>query len=261
MAADVTDAPEATTIAPLPQTRPSGRAPLRVAPTREPAEHDRPEREELLAAYIAHELRTPLATQRALLELTLADPRADTASWRDVAEDVLDACLQQERLLEACVTLARSRCGLMRNEPVDLAAIANEALRAHDLSGLESVVLLEPAWTTGDPSLIERLAANLVSNAIRHNLVAGRIEVATRTQSGRAQFTVANTGPLVPASELKRLFEPFQRLNSNPRTLSDGVGLGLAIVQAIAGAHDATLTADARTGGGLGIAVTFPALD
>jgi signal transduction histidine kinase len=169
--------------------------------------------------------------------------------------------MQQERLLEACLTLARSRCGLMRHEPVDLAAIADEALRAHDLSGLESVVLLEPAWTTGDPSLIERLAANLVSNAIRHNLVGGRIEVASRTESGHAQFTVANTGPLVPASALKRLFEPFQRLNSHPRIFSDGVGLGLAIVQAITDAHDATLTADARTGGGLEIAATFPALD
>jgi signal transduction histidine kinase len=213
---------------------------------------------EQFAAYVAHELRTPLATQRALLELALADPNADVASWREIGEDVLGACRQQERLLEACLTLARSQGRKPRCEPVDLAAITAEALRAQDLSGLKRVVVLEPARTTGDPDLLERLASNLVSNAIRHNVAGGRIEVATRTESGRAALSVANTGPLVPAAELQRLFQPFQRLNSNP---SDGVGLGLAIVQAIADLHDATVTAQAPTGGGLGIDVAFPALD
>jgi signal transduction histidine kinase len=239
----------------------SGRAPLAVTPASEPSEHAGPAGEERFAAYIAHELRTPLAAQRALLELALTDPLADTTSWRDVAGNVLDACMQQERLLEACLTLARSRFGLTGQEPVDLAAIADEALRAHDLSELERVVVLEPAWTSAEAHLLERLAANLVSNAIRHNRPGGRIEVTTRTRAGHAILVVANTGPRVPASELGRLFEPFQRLNSNPKTFSGGVGLGLAIVQAIADAHDATLTARTRTGGGLEISVTFPALD
>ena len=213
---------------------------------------------EHFAAYVAHELRTPLATQRALLELALADPDADVASWREIGEDVLGACRQQERLLEACLTLARSQGRKQRCEPVDLAAITAEALRAHDLSGLKRVVVLEPARTTGDADLLERLASNLVSNAIRHNVAGGRIEVATRTESGRAALSVANTGPLVPAAELQRLFQPFQRLNSNP---GDGVGLGLAIVQAIADLHDAIVTAQAPTGGGLGIDVAFPTLE
>jgi signal transduction histidine kinase len=231
---------------------------FRVRPANELAEQARVEGEERFAAYIAHELRSPLATQRALLELTLTDPFADAASWRDVAEDVLDAVHQQERLLEACLALARSRCGLRRHDRIDLAAIAAEALRAGDLSGLGSVVSLEPAWTDGDPSLVERLAANLVSNAIRHNVIGGRIEVETRVESGRAVLMVANTGPLVPAADLHRLFQPFERFNSNPRSFSDGVGLGLAMVKAIADAHDAIVTATARVGGGLDIDVSFP---
>lgn len=217
--------------------------------------------EERFAAYVAHELRTPLATQRALLELTLADPSADVSTWREIGKDVLGACRQQERLLEACLALGRSQGKPQRYEPVDLATVAAEALRAHDLSGLESVVVLEPAWTTGDPDLLERTAANLVSNAVRHNVVGGRIEVTTRAESRRAHLVVANTGPLVPAAELERLFQPFQRLNSDSMSSRDGVGLGLAIVQAIADAHDATVSAQARTNGGLGIDVAFPALD
>jgi len=209
------------------------------------------------AAYVAHELRTPLATQRALLELALGDPGADVVTWREIGEDVLGACLQQERVLEACLTLARSEGGPQRSEHVDLAAIAAAALQAHDLSGLERSVALEPAWTTGDPDLVERLVANLVSNAVRHNIAGGWIEVATGIESGRAFLSVANSGPLIPPAELERLFQPFRRLNTKP----NGVGLGLAIVQAIADAQDATVTAQARTGGGLEIDVVFPGLD
>ena len=227
-------------------------------PTSEPASPVLLDDGERFAAFLAHELRTPLATQCALLELALADRNADLASWQEIAEDVLGACRQQEHLLEACLTLARSRCRLQRREPVDLATIAAEALRAHDLSELEYVVALEPTPTTGDPALLDRLAANLVSNAIRHNIAGGRIEVATRSESGCATLSVANSGRLVPATELPRLFQPFERLDSDPRDSGDGVGLGLAIVQAIATAHDATVTAQARPGGGLEIEVDFP---
>src|SRR5258708_38343165 len=79
--------------------------------------------QERFAACVAHELRTPLATQRALLELALADPNGDMASWREIGEDVLGACKQQERLLQACLALARSQYRPHRCEPVDLATI------------------------------------------------------------------------------------------------------------------------------------------
>jgi signal transduction histidine kinase len=213
---------------------------------------------EFFAGCVAHELRTPLATQRALLELALANPNTDAADWREIGENVLAACRQQERLLEACLTLARSRGGPQRCDPVDLAAIAAEAVRAHNLNGLDTVLALDRAWTNGDPKLLDRLVANLVSNAIRHNTLDGRVEIATRTDSGRAVLSVANTGPRIPASEVPRLFEPFQRLGSSPKTFSDGLGLGLAIVEAIADAHRGSITARARTDGGLEVAISFP---
>jgi signal transduction histidine kinase len=215
---------------------------------------------ERFAAYVAHELRTPLATQRALLELGLSDASADAAAWREIGKDVLGACRQQERLLESCLALARGREGLLRREPVDLAAIAAEVVRAHDVADLDCVVKLEPAWTSGDPDLIGRLVTNLVTNAIRHNIRGGRIDIATR-KAGCALLSVTNTGPLIPARELWRLFQPFQRLTAAARSFDDGVGLGLAIVEAIADAHDAAVNARARTAGGLVIDVAFPALD
>jgi len=216
------------------------------------------EHQKRFAGYVAHELRTPLATQRALLELALGDPGADVATWREIGEDVLRACEQQERLLEACLTLARSQGGLRRHETVDLAAIVAAVLRDHDRRSLTTVLTLAPARTTGDRALVERLAANLVVNAIRHNVSGGRIEVATRSESGRAVLSIANTGRRIPAGELQRIFRPFERIGPNP-SASDGVGLGLAIVQAIAHVHQAEVTARRIRGGGLRIDIGFPA--
>jgi hypothetical protein len=210
------------------------------------------------AAYVAHELRAPVAFQRALVEVALADPAADTTALREMGERVIASCERQQQLIEALLDLTRSRCGPKRREPVDLSTITAAALRAHDLGRLERVVVLEPAWTTGDPGLLARLVANLVSNAIHHNLSRGRIEIATRTESRRAVLSVANTGPLIPPGELQRLFQPFQRLASYPTSAVEGAGLGLAIVQAIADAHDALISARARAGGGLEIHVGFP---
>lgn len=214
-----------------------------------------PAEEERFAGYVAHELRAPIALQRTLVEVTLADPDADTASLRQMGEGVVASCVRQQRLIDALLDLARSGRELRRREPVDLAVIAAGALRAHGSRELDRIVALEAAWTTGDPDLLECLVANLVSNAICHNVAGGRMELATHSESERAVLSVANTGPLIPGGELRRLFQPFQRLNA----FTEGVGLGLAIVQAIADAHDATLRAYAQGDGGLRIDVGFPA--
>jgi len=219
---------------------------------------DLSEAERSFVAYAAHELRGEITVQLALAEATLADPHTDAAALREMGVEVVAGCWRQERLLEALLTLSRSEYGRLRREPVDLAATTAEVLRAHDHPGLITTTALEPARTTGDPRLIERLVANLVANAIRHNIPGGRLDIATRTAARRATFAIANTGPVIPAGELARLFQPFQRLSHHPGASDDGFGLGLAIVQAIANAHDATVTAQPRTGGGLRIDIDFP---
>lgn len=212
-------------------------------------------------AYAAHELRGAITFQLTLAEVTLADPNADTAGLREMGERIVASCRRQERLLDALLTLARGEYGDLQREPVDLAATAADVLRGHDRHGLRSTTALEPARTAGDPQLVERLIANLVANAVRHNVPGGRLDIATHTAARQAILTIANTGPVIPRRELGRLFQPFQRLGSHAGPSADGVGLGLAIARAIADAHDATVTARPRSGGGLGIAVAFPALD
>jgi len=208
------------------------------------------------AAYIAHELRTALATQRALLELVLTDPGADIAAWRDVGHDVLAACKQQERVLTACLTLSRSEAVPGRFETLDLAAIIAELLRVADLQGRTVTVSLEPAPTVGDPVLIERLLDNLLTNAVGHNDARGRITIAAGTEAGRAVISIENTGTPIPADELARLFEPFEQIH--PAAPHAGHGLGLAVVKAIADAHGALIEVHARPSGGLRVELAFP---
>jgi signal transduction histidine kinase len=211
------------------------------------------------APFAAHELRSPIALQRALVEVTLADPDVDVTALRGMAERVLACCEAQERLIDGLLDLASSGRELRRREPFDIAALAADALRTHDLSGLDSFTALESAWTTGDPALVERLAANLVSNAVRHNLRRGGwVEVATRTESGRAVLSIANGGAAIPAGDVAGLFRPFRRLESTGDSSATGSGLGLAIVHAIAEAHGAFVAARARPGGGLEVDVGFP---
>ena len=215
---------------------------------------------ECFAAYAAHELRAPVALQRTLVEVALADPDATAEDLRAVCAQVLATGAEQERLIEALLVLSRSQRGLERREPVDLSAVAAEAVADVDTSGLALEEDLQPAATEGDERLVERLAANLVTNAVQHNRPGGRIEIATRTAAGRAVLTVANTGDAISPDDLARLFEPFQRLDgARTSATGGGLGLGLSIVKAIAEAQGATITPVALAGGGLSIEVSFPA--
>jgi len=211
-------------------------------------------------ANASHELRTPLTLERTLLELALSDPNASIDSYRHTCEQLLAVGEQQERLIEALLTLSRSQRGLDSHQPVDLAAITAAAAAAAEYDGLALDTALEPAHTTGNPRLVERLVANLLSNAVDHNTPGGRVSLATRTRNGHAVLVITNTGPTIPLSELGRLFQPFQRLGATRATGTTGLGLGLSIVQAIADAHDATITTTAPAEGGLHIQVSFPAM-
>jgi signal transduction histidine kinase len=215
---------------------------------------------ECFAAYAAHELRREITLQIALAEVALADPQADTVALREMGEQVVAGCARQERLLEALLTLTRGEYGQLRREPIDLAATAARALRAHEHHPLRRVTTLEPAVMTGNPELIDRLVTNLVDNAVRHNIPDGQLALATHTTTGRAVLAIANTGPVIPTGEVDRLFQPFQRLRPSPCADADGTGLGLAIVRAIAHSHNATIHARARSSGGLRIDIGFPVL-
>lgn len=210
----------------------------------------------------SHELRTPLAINRTLLEVHLSDPGAPP-ELQQLGRTLLATNERSEQLVEGLLLLARSDNQIVERKPVDLAEVAGRALdqvrgeaaeRGVEFRGEPSSVVVQ-----GNGVLLERIALNLVQNAVRYNVPEGGwVEVSTGAQHGQAVLVVSNTGPVVPAYEIDNLFEPFRRLRTE-RTGSDkGVGLGLSIVRSVARAHGGHITAIPREGGGLVMRVTLP---
>ena len=212
-------------------------------------------------ANASHELRTPLAGQRTLLQVALADPDASTQSLRAACEEALTLGERQARLVDGLLTLASSERGIERQELLDLAEIATRVLVSRQPEAARRGIAirgsLDPAPTTGDPILIESLIANLLDNAIQHNTPDGSVDLTTGPVTAASRLSVRNSGPIVPTAEVQRLFQPFQQLGHNRTGSGEGHGLGLAIVQAIAQAHHAHITAQSRSTGGLDIEVRF----
>ncbi|MER8043804.1 HAMP domain-containing sensor histidine kinase [Streptomyces sp. NPDC094032] len=213
-------------------------------------------------ANASHELRTPLAINRTLLEVQLSDPDAPV-ELQQLGKTLLATNLRSEQLVEGLLLLARSDNQIVERKPVDLAEVASRAVdQVHaeaEAKGVEIRGERALAVVQGNGVLLERIALNLVQNAVRYNVPEGGwVDVTTETQNGQAVLVVANTGPVVPAYEIDNLFEPFRRLRQE-RTGSDkGVGLGLSIARSVARAHGGRIIAEPREGGGLVMRVTLP---
>ncbi|MEU6181238.1 sensor histidine kinase [Streptomyces coeruleorubidus] len=210
----------------------------------------------------SHELRTPLAINRTLLEVHLSDPGAPV-ELQQLGKTLLATNERSEQLVEGLLLLARSDNQIVERGPVDLAEVAGQAIdQVHGEAEAKGVRIRgeqKSAVVQGNGVLLERVALNLVQNAVRYNVAEGGwVEVTTEVQHGQAVLVVSNTGPVVPAYEIDNLFEPFRRLRTE-RTGSDkGVGLGLSIVRSVARAHGGHIYAQPREGGGLVMRVTLP---
>jgi signal transduction histidine kinase len=210
----------------------------------------------------SHELRTPLAINRTLLEVHLSDPNAPV-ELQQLGKTLLATNERSEQLVEGLLLLARSDNQIIERKPVDVAEVATQAIdQVHAEAEAKGVRIRgerKPAVVQGNGVLLERIALNLVQNAVRYNVAEnGWVEVTTDVQHGQAILVVSNTGPVVPAYEIDNIFEPFRRLRTE-RTGSDkGVGLGLSIVRSVARAHGGHISAQPREGGGLVVRVTLP---
>ncbi|MDT4993504.1 MAG: hypothetical protein QOH97_3396 [Actinoplanes sp.] len=223
------------------------------------------ESQKRFVANASHELRTPLAVMRTEIDVTLSDDEADVDEFRRMARVVRNASERANGLVDALLVLARSEAQsgrrLVRKVPADLATSVHNALSAVRAEAerlkLDVGTDLKPAPVVGDPSLLDRLAGNLIENAIRYNHLLGKLWLRTDTIDGQARLIVGNTGYEVEPGDVPGLFEPFRR-GGWERTGSRGSGLGLSIVRAVCDAHGGTVTAVAQPGGGLEVIVSLP---
>jgi signal transduction histidine kinase len=212
-------------------------------------------------ANASHELRTPLTVMRTAIDVTLAKPSPTARQLTDMAMRVRRSIDRAESMVEALLTLAVSDQGKLSTEFTDLATCAEDAIdgAAPEIERLDLHVNteLDPAETTGDPQLLERMIQNLVDNAVRHNEPGGWIRLRTGSSDAGAYLEIANSGPFIPDDAVPSLFEPFRRMEARAG-VRDGVGLGLSIARSVVTAHHAIVTARSQPAGGLDIAVVIP---
>jgi signal transduction histidine kinase len=212
-------------------------------------------------ANASHELRTPLTVMRTAIDVTLAKPSPTARQLTDMAVRVRRSIDRAETMIEALLTLAISDQGKVSTELTDLATWAEDAIDAAaaeiERLNLHVDTKLDPAETTGDPQLLQRMIANLVDNAVRHNKPDGWIQLRTGTRDAAVYLEIANSGPFIPDDAVTSMFEPFRRMQARTRA-RDGVGLGLSLARSVATAHHATVTARSQPAGGLEINVVIP---
>ncbi len=189
-------------------------------------------------AAAAHQLRTPLATMRASLDVALAKPSPVPAV--SVADRLYGELDRVDRLLDGLLTLARSQHGDLQGAvtlSLDAVAVASLAARAEAIAARRLTVSLsgcpDGAWVTGNPELVCRMADNLVDNAIVHNERGGWVHVSVTADGPVASLVVENGGEVIDGDALAQLAQPFRRLGAD-RVGSDTEPAGLSIVSAIA---------------------------
>jgi signal transduction histidine kinase len=224
------------------------------------------ESQKRFVANASHELRTPLSIMRTEVDVALANPDASPEELRRMAEVVRRATERSDALINGLLILARSDRGPAAMDPVDLAALAEEALAQSGAeaaaAGVETTAQFDAAATSGDAALLGRLAGNLIENAIRHNERGGRLEVVTgpAPSGDEVRLAVTNSGPVVDDAEVDGLFEPFRRLGADRVAGGGGrgAGLGLSIARSVVSAHGGRIVARPRPGGGLVVEVFLP---
>jgi two-component system sensor histidine kinase VanS len=213
------------------------------------------------AANASHELRTPLAITQALLDVARNDPNHDSGALDERLRAVNARAID---LTEALLLLSRTGQRSFTREHVDLSLIAEEAaetlLPLAEKRGVTIETSGDITLAIGSPALLLQMTTNLLHNAIVHNLPEyGTVQVSTVIRVESVMLTVENTGEKLTPQLVSTLTEPFQRGAERIRGDHAGAGLGLAIVESIAHAHDGALTLAPRAAGGLCVMVQLPA--
>ena len=244
------------------------------------ANNDRMRRE--FTANVTHELKTPLTAISGYAELISSGMVASMADQREFAERIHDEAARLTALVNDILTLSNldeaehggqegsqtSMEVLGAREPVDLPRLlASVCQRLEPIARKNDVVIgtsCEPAVVVGVPRLLDELAYNLASNAVRYNRAGGSVDLScgvTEPADGsgpRPFLRVADTGIGIEKGEQDKIFERFYRVDKSRSKARGGTGLGLAIVKHAALYHDATIDLDSELGRGTTITVTFP---
>jgi two-component system, OmpR family, sensor kinase len=221
--------------------------------------------EERLRRFLAdasHELRTPLAAIRGYAELFRMGAARSEADRELAMRRIEEESKRMGVLVEDLLTLARlDEAPELRREPVDLAALARDAVEDARATAPERRITLAseaPARVSGDAHQLQAVLANLVRNALVHTPPGTPIDVGVQRSDGWVRLTVRDHGPGLPEGADGRLFERFWRAEGGRERGRGGAGLGLAIVDGVVRAHRGEIEAANAPDGGAVFTVRLP---
>jgi signal transduction histidine kinase len=229
-------------------------------------------RRELISA-VSHDLRTPLATTRAMVEALADGVVTDRPDVQRYLGLILHDIQHLSRLIDDLFELSQIDSGALhlRCVPVDVAQLVSETVAAYQAPAAENDVRLEetvassvePARVEGDPDRLQRVLRNLLDNALRHTPAGGTIQVQAASDGGQVQVSVSDSGPGVAEADLERIFDRFYRGELSRRrdegAAASGAGLGLAIARGLVQAHRGRIWAERSPLGGVSVQIRLPA--
>ncbi|GAA2666910.1 sensor histidine kinase KdpD [Streptomyces lunalinharesii] len=215
-----------------------------------------------LLAAVSHDLRTPLASGRAAISsLRSTDVDFTAAERNELLATAEDSLIELNRLVDNLLDMSRLRAGALSLHlqptafadvlPLSLATLAAAPVR------IASRGLAEVCDVLADPPLLERVIANLVTNAVRHSGAAESVLITASAMGPRVELRVIDRGPGLRPEDRDRIFVPFQRLGDRDNT--SGLGLGLALSRGLAEAMGGTLSPEDTPGGGLTMVLSLRA--
>jgi signal transduction histidine kinase len=208
----------------------------------------------------SHELRSPLATLSAAVEVASADPTG--ATWNELKDVLAGETARMRFLVENLLTLAKSDDGGLRIDltDVDLDHVVQDEIRRLRATSTHPIEAdLRPVRITGDPMRLGQVLRNVLDNADKH--ARSRIRITLDTRPGEAVLAVDNDGDPVAEGDRLRIFGRFVRLDESRARGSGGSGLGLAIAESIMAAHHGTISATESTAGECRFELVFPWAD
>ncbi len=229
------------------------------------------ERSELTTA-ISHDLRTPLASVQAMIEALDDGVVGDSAEVKRYYATIRREVGRLSRMIDDLFDLARMDAGALKLElhPVSLEEVAAEVVDAMQAQAQQRGIVLSLHGEGDLPDIsldgarMERVAANLVRNALEHTTLGGRIDVTVFRENGWAALRVADDGEGIEAEAMARIWDRFyraERSRQRPEGSENGAGLGLAIVRGFVEAHGGTVEAESSPGQGTTFTVKLPATD
>ena len=212
------------------------------------------------SANAAHELKTPLAAMISRIEVCQLDENPSTAEYKDTLSDVIESAGRLSSLVNDLLEMNASP-SIEKREDVDAMEMFNQIITDVSKNNIKEVHLeneVDGIYLSGDKRLLYRAFLNIIQNAVKYNVLNGKVIISAERKDGKSVITVSDTGIGIPADQLDKIFDPFYCVDKSRVRQLGGSGLGLALVKSIIDKHGGNVYIASKLGASTTVTVILP---